>query len=201
MNKFFVSLLLILGLIGFVYVVGDVVVGQVKVVVCGVCYGVDGNSLVLNFLKLVGQGECYLFKQMYDIKDGKCIVLEMIGLLINFSDQDLVDIVVYFVSQKMSVGMVDLNLVVQGEVLFCGGKIVEGMLVCIGCYFLSGVGIVIVGFLYLGGQYVIYVVKQLIDFCEGICINDGDIKIMQFIVVKLLNKDIVVIFSYIQGLY
>lgn len=70
---------------------------------------------------------------MHDIKDGKRTVLEMTGLLTNLSDQDLADIAAYFASQKMSVGMADPNLVAQGEALFRGGKIAEGMPACTGC--------------------------------------------------------------------
>lgn len=63
--KLLVKLLLILVIVVFVigvYVVGDVEVGKNKVLICVVCYGVDGNSIVLNFLKLVGQLVGYIVK-------------------------------------------------------------------------------------------------------------------------------------------
>lgn len=148
-----------------------------------------------------GQGERYLLKQMHDIKDGKRTVLEMTGLLTNLSDQDLADIAAYFASQKMSVGMADPNLVAQGEALFRGGKIAEGMPACTGCHSPSGVGIATAGFPHLGGQHATYVAKQLTDFREGTRTNDGDTKIMQSIAAKLSNKDIAAISSYIQGLH
>ena len=69
----------------------------------------------------------------------------MTGLLTNLSDQDLADIAAY-ASQKMSVGMADPNLVAQGEALFRGGKIAEGMPACTGCHSPSGVGIATAGF-------------------------------------------------------
>ena len=127
MNKLLVSLLLTLGLTGLAHAAGDAAAGQAKAAVCGACHGADGNSPAPNFPKLAGQGERYLLKQMHDIKDGKRTVLEMTGLLTNLSDQDLADIAAYFASQKMSVGMADPNLVAQGEALFRGGKIADGV--------------------------------------------------------------------------
>ena len=136
---------------------------------------------------------------MHDIKDGKRTVLEMTGLLTNLSDQDLADIAAYFASQKMSVGMADPNLVAQGEALFRGGKIAEGMPACTGCHSPSGVGI----------QPPVSApgrpardlrAKQLTDFREGTRTNDGDTKIMQSIA-AVSNKDIAAISSYIQGLH
>ncbi|MBG6487167.1 cytochrome c4 [Pseudomonas aeruginosa] len=201
MNKLLVSLLLTLGLTGLAHAAGDAAAGQAKAAVCGACHGADGNSPAPNFPKLAGQGERYLLKQMHDIKDGKRTVLEMTGLLTNLSDQDLADIAAYFASQKMSVGMADPNLVAQGEALFRGGKIAEGMPACTGCHSPSGVGIATAGFPPLGGQHATYVAKQLTDFREGTRTNDGDTKIMQSIAAKLSNKDIAAISSYIQGLH
>lgn len=181
MNKLLVSLLLTLGLTGLAHAAGDAAAGQAKAAVCGACHGADGNSPAPNFPKLAGQGERYLLKQMHDIKDGKRTVLEMTGL--------------------MSVGMADPNLVAQGEALFRGGKIAEGMPACTGCHSPSGVGIATAGFPHLGGQHATYVAKQLTDFREGTRTNDGDTKIMQSIAAKLSNKDIAAISSYIQGLH
>ncbi|HHA3852339.1 TPA: cytochrome c, partial [Pseudomonas aeruginosa] len=92
-------------------------------------------------------------------------------------------------------------LVAQGEALFRGGKIAEGMPACTGCHSPSGVGIATAGFPHLGGQHATYVAKQLTDFREGTRTNDGDTKIMQSIAAKLSNKDIAAISSYIQGLH
>src|ERR1700712_3100027 len=104
MNKLLVSLLLILGISGAARaadaVVGDPAAGQAKTAVCGACHGPDGNSMAANFPKLAGQGPRYLLKQLHEIKDGKRVVLEMTGLLNNFSEQDLADIAAYFSSQK-----------------------------------------------------------------------------------------------------
>ena len=201
MNKLIVSLLLTLGLVGVANAAGDAKAGQAKAAVCGACHGADGNSMAPNFPKLAGQGERYLLKQMHDIKDGKRTVLEMTGLLTNLSDQDLADIAAYFSSQNGSVGAADPKLVAQGEALFRGGKLAEGMPACTGCHNPAGQGNAEAGFPHLGGQHAAYTAKQLTAFREGERTNDGDAMIMRSIAAKLSNKDIAAISSYIEGLH
>lgn len=201
MNKLIVSLLLTLGLTGVAHAAGDAKAGQAKAAVCGACHGADGNSMAPNFPKLAGQGERYLLKQMHDIKEGRRTVLEMTGLLTNLSDQDLADIAAYFSSQNMSIGMADPKLVAQGEALFRGGKLNEGMPACTGCHNPSGLGNAEAGFPHLGGQHSAYTAKQLTAFREGERTNDGDAMIMRSIAAKLSNKDIAAISSYIEGLH
>jgi cytochrome c553 len=161
----------------------------------------DGNSLAPNFPKLAGQGERYLEKQLHDIKSGKRTVLEMTGMLTNFSDQDLADIAAYFSSQKGSVGAADPKLVERGRALFNGGDLEKGMPACTGCHSPNGAGIALAGFPHLGGQHSQYVTKQLTDFREGNRTNDGDAMTMRTIAGKLSNKDIEAFSSYIQGLH
>jgi cbb3-type cytochrome c oxidase subunit III len=180
---------------------GDAKAGQAKAAVCGACHGADGNSMAPNFPKLAGQGERYLLKQMHDIKDGKRTVLEMTGLLTNLSDEDLADIAAYFSSQNGSVGAADPKLVAQGEALFRGGKLAEGMPACTGCHNPAGQGNAEAGFPHLGGQHAAYTAKQLTAFREGERTNDGDAMIMRSIAAKLSNKDIAAISSYIEGLH
>lgn len=201
MNKLIVSLLLTLGLTGVAHAAGDAKAGQAKAAVCGACHGADGNSMAPNFPKLAGQGERYLLKQMHDIKEGRRTVLEMTGILANVSDQDMADIAAYFSSQNASIGMADPKLVAQGEALFRGGKLSEGMPACTGCHNPSGLGNAEAGFPHLGGQHAAYTAKQLTAFREGDRTNDGDAMIMRSIAAKLSNKDIAAISSYIEGLH
>lgn len=210
MNKVLVSLLLTLGITGMAHAAGDAEAGQSKVAVCGACHGADGNSVMPNFPKLAGQGERYLLKQLKDIKAGSTPgapegvgrkVVEMTGMLDPYSEQDLADIAAYFASQKGSVGMADPALVAQGEALFRGGKLEQGMPACTGCHAPNGAGNDLAGFPQLGGQHEAYTAKQLTDFREGNRTNDGDTMIMRAIAAKLSNKDITALSSYIQGLH
>jgi len=210
MNKVLVSLLLTLGITGMAHAAGDAEAGQTKVAVCGACHGADGNSVMPNFPKLAGQGERYLLKQLNDIKAGSTPgapegvgrkVVEMTGMLDPYSEQDLADIAAYFASQKGTVGMADPALVAQGEQLFRGGKLEQGMPACTGCHAPNGAGNDLAGFPQLGGQHEAYTAKQLTDFREGNRTNDGDTMIMRAIAAKLSNKDITALSSYIQGLH
>ena len=210
MNKVLVSLLLTLGITGIAQAAGNAEAGQEKVAVCGACHGADGNSAAPNFPKLAGQGESYLFKQLQDIKAGSTPgapegvgrkVLEMTGMLDPLSDQDLQDIAAYYASQKGSVGYADSALAEQGEKLFRGGKLDQGMPACTGCHAPNGVGNDLAGFPKLGGQHAAYTAKQLTDFREGNRTNDGDSMIMRGVAAKLSNKDIEALSSYIQGLH
>ncbi|MDH1656832.1 cytochrome c4 [Pseudomonas mosselii] len=205
MNKLFVSLLLTMGVAGAATaagpIKGDAAAGQAKTAVCGACHNPDGNSLAPNFPKLAGQGEPYLNKQLHDIKDGKRTVPEMTGLLANFNDQDLADIAAYFASQKGSVGAADPKQVERGSALFNGGNLENGLPACTGCHSPNGAGLALAKFPHLSGQHAQYVSKQLTDFREGNRTNDGDAMIMRNIAVKLSNKDIEALSSYIQGLH
>jgi cytochrome c553 len=205
MNKTFASLLLTIGICGTVQavdaVVGDATAGQAKIAVCGACHGPDGNSLAANFPKLAGQGQRYLLKQLHEIKDGKRVVLEMTGMLTNFNDQDFADIAAFYSAQKPSIGAADEKLVAQGEALFRGGKLSQGLPACTGCHSPDGVGNAPAGFPHLGGQHADYIKKQLVAFREGERTNDGDTMVMRSIAAKLSNKDIEALSQYIQGLH
>ena len=206
MNKFFVSLLLTMGVSGIAQaastaLVGDAAAGQAKTAVCGACHGPDGNSMAPNFPKLAGQGDRYLLKQLHEIKDGKRQVLEMTGQLTNLNDQDLADIAAYYASQKSSVGAADPALVARGEELFRGGDLQKGLPACTGCHAPDGQGNAPAGFPHVGGQHASYIEKQLTDFREGDRTNDCDSMIMRAIAAKLSNKDIKALASYIQGLH
>ena len=206
MNKFFVSLLLTMGVSGIAQaastaLVGDAAAGQAKTAVCGACHGPDGNSMAPNFPKLAGQGDRYLLKQLHEIKDGKRQVLEMTGQLNNLNDQDLADIAAYYASQKSSVGAADPALVARGEELFRGGDLQKGLPACTGCHAPDGQGNAPAGFPHVGGQHASYIEKQLTDFREGDRTNDGDSMIMRGIAAKMSNKDIKALASYIQGLH
>ncbi|MFJ2332216.1 c-type cytochrome [Pseudomonas helleri] len=206
MNKFFVSLLLTMGVSGIAQaastaLVGDAAAGQAKTAVCGACHGPDGNSMAPNFPKLAGQGDRYLLKQLHEIKDGKRQVLEMTGQLNNLNDQDLADIAAYYASQKSSAGAADPALVARGEELFRGGDLQKGLPACTGCHAPDGQGNAPAGFPHVGGQHASYIEKQLTDFREGDRTNDGDSMIMRAIAAKLSNKDIKALASYIQGLH
>lgn len=209
MNKLLVSLLLTVGVTGLAHAAGDIKAGEAKVAICSACHNPDGNSMLPTFPKLAGQGEQYLVKQMQDIQSGKRQVLEMTGMLDMVTAgsatpeaklQDLHDIAAYFASKQTSQGIADPDLVAQGEALFRGGKLAEGMPACIGCHAPDGTGIALAKYPRLAGQHSDYIAKQLTAFREGDRTNDGDAMTMRAVAAKLSNKDIKALSAYIQGL-
>ncbi|RYZ84663.1 MAG: cytochrome c, partial [Moraxellaceae bacterium] len=137
--------------------IGDAKAGQAKAAVCGACHGIDGNSAAPNFPKLAGQGERYLLKQIHDIKAwdtetnpvkkptaGRA-VLEMTGILTNFSDQDIADVAAYFSSQntqlagskKMEVQVnsgLKVDAMELGAKTYRAGNLANGVPACTGCH-------------------------------------------------------------------
>lgn len=179
---------------------GNTAAGQTKTAVCGACHGPDGNSVVPVFPKLAGQGERYLLKQLREIKDGKRVVPEMAGQLDHLNDQDLADIAAFYAAQKGSVGTASADLAAQGEALFRGGRLEQGLPACIGCHSPNGSGNAQAGFPHLSGQHAEYTRKQLTAFAEGERVNDGDTLVMRSIAARLSKKDIEALAQYIQGL-
>jgi len=179
---------------------GNTAAGQTKTAVCGACHGPDGNSVVPVFPKLAGQGERYLLKQLREIKDGKRVVPEMAGQLDHFNDEDLADIAAFYAAQKGSVGTASADLAAQGEALFRGGRLEQGLPACIGCHSPNGSGNAQAGFAHLSGQHAEYTRKQLTAFAEGERVNDGDTLVMRSIAARLSKKDIEALAQYIQGL-
>lgn len=204
MNKLLVSLVLSLGVAGSAYaqnaIVGNAEAGQAKAAMCGACHGADGNSTSANFPKLAGQGERYLLKQLVDIKQGDRVVVEMTGILDQYSEQDLADLAAYFSTNTMTGGVANPELVDLGEEIFRGGDLTEGLPACSGCHSPTGKGNAPAGFPHLAGQHAAYTVKQLTDFREGGRTNDGDARIMQMVAQKLSNAEIKAVADYIQGL-
>ena len=204
-------------------IVGDAKAGATKAAVCGACHGVDGNSAAANFPKLAGQGERYLIKQISDIKawdtetnqakkatTGRA-VMEMTGLLTNFSDQDIADVAAYFASQntqlsgskKMEVQVnsgIKVDALELGAKAYRAGNLVNGVPACTGCHGPDGKGNAAAGFPRLSGQHADYIEKQLTNFRAGNRINDGDTQTMRAVAEKLSDAEIKALANFIAGL-
>lgn len=68
----------------------------------------------------------------------------MVGMVVVFFDEDMKNVVVWFVSQKLKlVSVIDEIKIVLGQKLWCQGDFKKGILVCVGCYGLVGVGMLV----------------------------------------------------------
>ena len=189
---------------------GDAAAGESKVAMCSGCHGSDGNSMVSAFPKLAGLGEKYMTQQLRLIKSGERVIVEMTGMLIASSDQDLQDMAAYYDSKTRQVsGAQDITLVGisnpeealdYGENVYRGGNMKTGVASCTGCHSPSGNGNGPAGYPGLGGQHADYIAKQLLGYRRGERASGGNASIMQGVAANLSDKEIKAVANYISGL-
>ncbi|MDA9094880.1 c-type cytochrome [Porticoccaceae bacterium] len=189
---------------------GDAAAGESKVAMCSGCHGSDGNSMVAAFPKLAGLGEKYMTQQLRLIKSGERVIVEMTGMLIASSDQDLQDMAAYYDSKTRQVsGAQDITLVGisnpeealdYGENVYRGGNMKTGVASCTGCHSPSGNGNGPAGYPGLGGQHADYIAKQLLAYRRGERASGGNASIMQGVAANLSDKEIKAVANYISGL-
>ena len=143
---------------------GDAEAGKAKAAACGACHGADGNSSIPANPKLAGQGEAYLVKQMLDFQSGARENAIMTAQMQGLSEQDIRDIAAYYASQTITPGQASAEWVEQGERLYRGGDMENGVSACSGCHGPAGQGIDAAGYPHLAGQSAAYVEAQLKAF-------------------------------------
>ncbi|MES2676048.1 MAG: c-type cytochrome [Pseudomonadota bacterium] len=201
---------------------GDATAGATKAAMCGACHGADGNSMVPNFPKLAGQNEKYLLKQMRDIQTwdkeanpakkgvtGRAVI-EMTGLLLPLTEQDLADIAAYYASQNAQLSGsqelevqtnsgIKVNALALGAKVYRAGNLANGVPSCTGCHAPDGKGNAPAGYPRVSGQHADYIEKQLISFRAGNRTNDADMT-MRSIAEKLSDAEIKAVANFIAGL-
>jgi cytochrome c553 len=182
---------------------GDAVAGQAKAAVCAACHGADGNSVVPNWPKIAGQHADYLQRQLSLIKAGDRTVVEMAGIVISLSEQDMADLAAYFSSQTASPGLTDEALRASGERLYRGGNPETDIPACTSCHGPAGEGNPLSGYPHLAGQHSVYTEKMLTGFRAGTTwgAEDASSKIMTDVAKRLTDAEIKAVASYIQGLH
>jgi cytochrome c553 len=83
-----------------VHAKGNYEAGKAKSTTCAGCHGADGVSTLATFPKLAGQNRDYLYQVLKDYKAGKRKNPIMAGQVQNLSDADMLDLAMYFSSQK-----------------------------------------------------------------------------------------------------
>lgn len=201
---------------------GDATAGATKAAMCGACHGADGNSMVPNFPKLAGQNEKYLLKQMRDIQlwdketnpakkgvTGRAVI-EMTGLLLPSTEQDLADIAAYYASQNAQLSGsqelevqtnsgIKVNGLALGAKVYRAGNLANGVPSCTGCHAPDGKGNAPAGYPRVSGQHADYIEKQLINFRAGNRTNDAEMT-MRSIAEKLSDAEIKAVANFIAGL-
>lgn len=219
MNKLCLVFFVVIGFAGLAQAGGDAAAGKSKAAACVACHGEGGNSVAATFPKLAGQNERYTLKQLQDIQCGylsaeqqkaqKCSgrsVPTMAGQLDNFNDADLADIAAYYADQTSTIGQTSPALAAKGEEVYRAGIRAKGVAACSGCHSPTGAGNAPAGFPALGGQHADYIAAQLKAFraaADGMPgrANDGDIKVMRDIALRMSDSEIAAVASYIAGLH
>jgi cytochrome c553 len=172
-----------------------------KVATCVACHGQDGNSMVGFWPSLAGQNANYLVRQLQHIKSGKRSIVEMAGLLDNFSTKDLDDIAAFYASKNNTIGQVEADKVELGRKLYYSGSLEKGIPACTACHSPKGKGNAPAGYPLLSGQQADYVTKSLKNYRSGERNNDESSQMMMAIAYKLDDVEIDALSSFINGLH
>jgi len=83
-----------------VHAKGNAEAGKAKSTTCAACHGADGVSTISSFPKLAGQQRDYLYHALKDYKSGKRNNPLMAEQVKNLSDDDMLDLAMYYSKQK-----------------------------------------------------------------------------------------------------
>lgn len=180
----------------------DIKAGKEKAqAVCVACHGADGNSVNPAWPKLAGQHVPYLVNQMKAFKAGKDRSdPSMAPMMAPLTEQDMMNLAVFYAQQKRSIEKASKLLVKRGEMLYRGGDEKKHIAACIACHGPRGGGNAQAGFPSLSGQHAEYIADELTDYKEGRRKTDIN-EIMRDIAKRMNPEDMKAVASYISGLH
>jgi cytochrome c553 len=114
--------------------------GAGKAAVCGACHGADGNSLNPVWPSLAGQGVDYTVKQLKAFKSGQRQNGLMSPMAMSLSDEDMLDIALYYEKQPLIIKSVAADEIAEAEKLYRGGDKARGIPACMSCHGPNGAG-------------------------------------------------------------
>lgn len=191
--------LLLLATSGTVFAGGNPIAGKDKIILCMGCHGADGSGSSSLFPKLAEQGEAYLAKQIRDFKSGARKEEHMTSMAETIDPADIDNIAAYFSGQPHKKGNSSTAETTTGRQIYSTGITGKGVTACISCHGKQALGVPVLKYPSLAGQYQEYLVKTLKDFRSGMRNNDPG-KVMQSIATKLSDQEIDAVANYIGGL-
>ena len=180
---------------------GDPQAGSELVATCAGCHGADGNSVVRQWPTLAGQRESYTLAQLIHVQKGERMIESMMGLLDNYSEDQLRDIAAFYAAQEVKVGQADSINFELGQRIYRAGNLSNGVPACTGCHGPQGKGVESAGYPMLSGQKAEYVVTSLVAYKNGERVHSSNAKIMQGIAARLTTEEIRAVANYVSGLY
>ena len=180
---------------------GDPQAGSELVATCAGCHGADGNSVVGQWPTLAGQRESYTLAQLIHVQKGERMIESMMGLLDNYSEDQLRDIAAFYAAQEVKVGQADSINFELGQRIYRAGNLSNGVPACTGCHGPQGKGVESAGYPMLSGQKAEYVVTSLVAYKNGERVHSSNAKIMQGTAARLTTEEIRAVANYVSGLY
>lgn len=179
---------------------GDATAGEGKAASCAACHGPKGNSATPIWPKLAGQGAVYTYEQLKHFKDGARNNAMMAPMAAPLSDQDMMDLAVFFAAQPASPGVASEASVAVAEKIFRAGIAERGVPACSGCHGPTGAGNPAAGYPRIGGQHGEYTALQLNAYRAGERKAGANGLMMSQVAAELTDEEIAALASYVNGL-
>ena len=180
---------------------GSAEAGKARALTCTACHGPEGNSASPMWPNIAGQNAPYLLAQLKAFKDGSRSDPLMSSQAMMLSDEDMVNLAVYFESLPGAAqSLADESLLERGEALYRGGNKEEEASACLACHGPTGRGNPAAKYPALQGQHAAYTAKQLNAYADAARTTDGKTRVMRDIAANLDKDDIAALSSYVQGL-
>lgn len=168
--------------------------GQDRALICSYCHGEDGNSVKPDVPNLAGQNPGYLLEQIGRFASGERKDFVMNSLASKFTEQDQINLAIYYSSKKVQPEKYDRNMARQGKGLY--------LKQCQSCHGTQGRGNT--GYARLAGQKQAYIKNTLTRFRANAGAGKVDKKrrstIMEPIASGLSDRDIQTLAAYLASL-
>jgi cytochrome c553 len=191
----------------FPFTHGKAADGATKSAVCSACHGPNGNSTNPDWPRLAGQNAVYVAEQLRLFRSGVRSNPTMTPMATGLSDQDIVDMAVYYEAQTPLGLEADPSYWQAGEALYLRGDATHDVPACVACHGPVGGGNLAAGYPALRAQQSVYVVKQLNDYASGARYTGArpaqatPNAVMMFTIAKRLSpQQIRDVASYVQGM-
>lgn len=163
--------------------------GKRAAFLCVYCHGEDGNSVQENIPNLAGQNPVYLLTQIQKFGDGRRYNQFMSGLIKELSNEDRIEMALYYASMQARPAPVgDATLVEKGRKRY--------LAICVGCHGPLAHGNQNIA--RLAGQRVSYLTQALASYRASR--RSRSDPIMSLVVRKLAADDIPAIAAYLSTL-
>jgi len=172
-------------------------------IACATCHGADGIGLAgANFIRLAGQPEAYLAKQLRDFRDGTRDSAVMKSIAAALSDAEIGAVARYYAVQPAPAAPAgkpaETSLQRRGETLAMRGNWSVEVPACFQCHGDGGRGVP-PHFPAIAGQPAAYTIEQIQAWRRGARRNDP-VRLMRTVAKRLSRDEIQAVAAYLAGL-